>query len=68
MNQWFDLHNVHDSFQVIGEHMQTHLRELLSNLVYGRLMSGGFPVEFTFINSVDELHVVDDVGELSEAA
>ena len=43
-------------------------RELLSNLVYDRLISGGLPVDFAFINSVDEPHAVDYIGELLESA
>ena len=42
--------------------------ELMSNLVYDELISGGLPVDFTFINSVDELHAVDHIGELLESA
>lgn len=32
------------------------------------LESGGFPADFSLIDTVDELHSGDDVGELLEAA
>ena len=42
------------------------LFELLSNLVYGRAESGGFPTGLAFIKAIDELHLRDQVSELSE--
>ena len=36
--------------------------ELLSNLVYGRAESGGFPSYFPFIDAIDELHLGDEVS------
>jgi len=31
--------------------------ELLSNLVYGRTESSGFPADFSFVDPVDEFHI-----------
>jgi len=43
--------------------------ELLSSLVYPiDSSSGRFPADFTFINSVDELHAGNDIGQLPEAS
>lgn len=43
--------------------------ELLSNLVYEPLTSGGFPADYlTFINAVDELHAGNHISDLSESS
>ena len=42
--------------------------ELLSNLVYGRPESSGFPAHLSFVNPIDELHVGDHTGQMTEAA
>ena len=42
--------------------------ELLSNLVYGRPESSGFPAHLSLVNPIDELHVGDHVGQMTEAA
>ena len=42
-------------------------KELLSNLVYGGAESGGFPSYHPFIDAIDELHLGDQVSELTEA-
>ena len=50
---------------------QVDLRELLSNLVYGRAESSGFPAvlrHLSFINAINEPDIGDNVGELTEAA
>ena len=41
-------------------------QELLSNLVYG-LKSSGDPVRLFDFLSVDELHALDNLGQVSEA-
>ena len=41
--------------------------ELPSILVYGWTKSRGVPVEFTFIDTVDELNVVNHISELVDA-
>ena len=42
--------------------------ELLSNLVYGRPESSGFPAHLSLVNPIDELHVGDHAGQMTEAA
>ena len=42
--------------------------ELLSNLVYGRPESSGFPAHLSLVNPIDELHVGNHVGQMTEAA
>ena len=42
--------------------------ELLSNVVYGRPEFSGPPARFFFFHSVDEPHVGDHVGQMTEAA
>ena len=44
------------------------LTELLSNLVYGRRESSGLPARFSFVHPIDEPHVGEHVGQMSEAA
>lgn len=41
--------------------------ELLSNLVYGAIESGGFPADISLIDSIDTLHAGDDIGELAKS-
>ena len=42
--------------------------ELLSILVYGRPESSGFPADFTLIDSIDVLHVGDDIRQVTKPA
>ena len=42
--------------------------ELLSNLVYGRPESSGFPARLSLVNPIDELHVGDHASQMTEAA
>ena len=42
--------------------------ELLSNLVYGRPESSGFPAHLSLVNPIDELHVGNHAGQMTEAA
>ena len=46
----------------------TNKQELLSNLVYGRRESSGLPARFSFVHPIDEPHVGEHVGQLTEAA
>ena len=42
--------------------------ELLSNLVYGHPESSGLPARLSLVNPIDELHVGDHAGQMTEAA
>ena len=41
--------------------------ELLSNVVYVLIESGGFPADMSLIDSIDKLHTGDDIGKLSKS-
>ena len=65
---FFVLQNLGESYYVVIMNIVCVLAELRPNLVYGRPEFSGPPARFFVVHSIDEPHVGNYLGQMTEAA